>query len=74
VGYVKNMTAHQCKRFDVLIDVKGTIKAQPLALINGKEKLTLRFDCKPRKRPAAPSPSARTPAPGTPHAGKPAAP
>lgn len=27
--------------------IKGTVKAQPLQLINGKEKLTLRFDCKP---------------------------
>lgn len=27
--------------------VQGTIKAEPLMLINGKEKLTLRFDCKP---------------------------
>jgi putative protease len=27
--------------------VQGTIKAEPLRLINGKEKLTLRFDCKP---------------------------
>lgn len=25
----------------------ATIKAEPLMLINGKEKLTLRFDCKP---------------------------
>lgn len=30
-----------------MIGVKGTIKAEPLQLINGKEKLTLRFDCKP---------------------------
>jgi hypothetical protein len=27
--------------------VQGTIRAEPLTLINGKEKLTLRFDCKP---------------------------
>jgi putative protease len=26
---------------------RGTIKAEPLQLVNGKEKLTLRFDCKP---------------------------
>ena len=26
---------------------QGTIRAEPLQLINGKEKLTLRFDCKP---------------------------
>ncbi|TFZ08192.1 peptidase U32 family protein [Ramlibacter humi] len=30
-----------------VVGVKGTIKAEPLQLINGKEKLTLRFDCKP---------------------------
>ena len=29
------------------VGVKGTIKAEPLQLINGSEKLTLRFDCKP---------------------------
>jgi putative protease len=27
--------------------VQGYVKAEPLQLINGKEKLTLRFDCKP---------------------------
>jgi putative protease len=27
--------------------VHGTIRAEPLTLINGSEKLTLRFDCKP---------------------------
>jgi putative protease len=27
--------------------VQGTVKAEPLMLINGKDKLTLRFDCKP---------------------------
>ncbi len=27
--------------------VQGTVRAEPLQLINGKEKLTLRFDCKP---------------------------
>lgn len=27
--------------------VQGTIKAEPLTLINGNEKLSLRFDCKP---------------------------
>ena len=30
-----------------VVGVKGTIKAEPLQLINGSEKLTLRFDCKP---------------------------
>ena len=27
--------------------VQGTIRAEPLTLINGNERLTLRFDCKP---------------------------
>jgi putative protease len=27
--------------------VQGTVKAEPLTLMNGSEKLTLRFDCKP---------------------------
>lgn len=27
--------------------VQGQVRAEPLTLINGKEKLTLRFDCKP---------------------------
>jgi putative protease len=26
--------------------VHGTVRAEPLSLINGSEKLTLRFDCK----------------------------
>jgi 23S rRNA 5-hydroxycytidine C2501 synthase len=30
-----------------VVGVKGTIKAEPLQLVNGSEKLTLRFDCKP---------------------------
>ncbi len=30
-----------------IIGVQGFVKAEPLQLINGKEKLTLRFDCKP---------------------------
>jgi 23S rRNA 5-hydroxycytidine C2501 synthase len=30
-----------------VVGVKGTIKAEPLMLINGSEKLLLKFDCKP---------------------------
>ena len=30
-----------------VVGVQGQVKAEPLQLINGKEKLTLRFDCKP---------------------------
>ncbi len=53
---VSLMITKHCVRFSMslcpkqakgVIGVKGTIKAEPLQLINGKEKLTLRFDCKP---------------------------
>jgi putative protease len=27
--------------------VQGTVRADPLTLVNGSERLTLRFDCKP---------------------------
>jgi putative protease len=27
--------------------VQGTIRAEPLTIMHGKDKLTLRFDCKP---------------------------
>ncbi len=30
-----------------VIGVQGTVKAEPLTLVNGNERLTLRFDCKP---------------------------
>ncbi|MDD2609843.1 MAG: U32 family peptidase [Giesbergeria sp.] len=55
-GEVSLMVTKHCVRFSLslcpkqakgVIGVKGTIKAEPLHLINGKEKLTLRFDCKP---------------------------
>ncbi|MES2482810.1 MAG: U32 family peptidase [Pseudomonadota bacterium] len=55
-GEVSLMITKHCVRWSMslcpkqakgVIGVKGTIKAEPLALINGKEKLTLRFDCKP---------------------------
>ncbi|RMX05744.1 U32 family peptidase [Corticibacter populi] len=56
LGEVSLMITKHCVRFSMslcpkqakgVIGVKGTIKAEPLHLINGKEKLTLRFDCKP---------------------------
>jgi len=28
-------------------DGKGTVRAEPMSLVHGDEKLTLRFDCKP---------------------------
>ncbi|SDM39424.1 putative protease [Oryzisolibacter propanilivorax] len=55
-GEVSLMITKHCVRFSMslcpkqakgVIGVKGTIKAEPLQLINGREKLTLRFDCKP---------------------------
>ncbi len=55
-GEVSLMITKHCVRFSMslcpkqakgVIGVKGTIKAEPLQLINGNEKLTLHFDCKP---------------------------
>ncbi|MEI8029152.1 MAG: U32 family peptidase [Comamonadaceae bacterium] len=55
-GEVSLMITKHCVRFSLslcpkqakgITGVQGTIKAEPLLLINGKEKLTLRFDCKP---------------------------
>jgi putative protease len=50
------MITKHCVRFSLslcpkqakgVVGVQGQVKAEPLQLINGKEKLTLRFDCKP---------------------------
>ena len=55
-GEVSLMITKHCVRYSMslcpkqakgVIGVKGTIKAEPLLLINGREKLTLVFDCKP---------------------------
>ncbi len=55
-GEVSLMITKHCVRFSLSLcpkqakgvtGVQGTIRAEPLQLINGKEKLTLRFDCKP---------------------------
>jgi putative protease len=55
-GEVSLMITKHCVRFSLslcpkqakgITGVQGTVKAEPLQLINGKEKLTLRFDCKP---------------------------
>jgi putative protease len=55
-GEVSLMITKHCVRFSMSLcpkqakgvtGVQGTIRAEPLMLINGKEKLTLRFDCKP---------------------------
>ena len=56
LGDVSLMITKHCVRFSLSLcpkqakgvqGVQGTIKAEPLVLVNGKEKLTLRFDCKP---------------------------
>ena len=55
-GEVSLMITKHCVRFSLslcpkqakgVLGVQGTVKAEPLQLINGREKLTLRFDCKP---------------------------
>ena len=55
-GEVSLMITKHCVRYSMSLcpkqakgvtGVQGTIRAEPLQLINGKEKLTLRFDCKP---------------------------
>jgi len=54
-GEVSLMITKHCVRFSMSLcpkqakgvtGVQGTLKAEPLQLVNGKEKLTLRFDCK----------------------------
>ncbi len=56
LGEVSLMITKHCVRFSMSLcpkqakgvtGVQGTVRAEPLQLINGKEKLTLRFDCKP---------------------------
>ncbi|MFT3720565.1 peptidase U32 family protein [Pseudorhodoferax sp.] len=55
-GEVSLMITKHCVRFSLSLcpkqakgvtGVQGQVRAEPLALVNGKEKLTLRFDCKP---------------------------
>lgn len=55
-GEVSLMITKHCVRFSLSLcpkqakgvtGVQGTVRAEPMQLINGKEKLTLRFDCKP---------------------------
>ncbi len=55
-GEVSLMITKHCVRFSLSLcpkqakgvtGVQGTVKAEPMQLINGKEKLTLHFDCKP---------------------------
>ena len=55
-GEVSLMITKHCVRWSMSLcpkqakgvtGVQGTIRAEPLTLINGSEKLTLKFDCKP---------------------------
>ena len=55
-GEVSLMITKHCVRFSLSLcpkqakgvtGVQGTVRAEPMQLINGREKLTLRFDCKP---------------------------
>ena len=56
LGEVSLMITKHCVRWSLSLcpkqakgvtGVQGTVRAEPLQLINGREKLTLRFDCKP---------------------------
>ena len=56
LGEVSLMITKHCVRYSLsmcpkqakgVTGVQGQVKAEPLQLVNGKEKLTLRFDCKP---------------------------
>ena len=56
LGEVSLMITKHCVRYSLSLcpkqakgvtGVQGTVKAEPMQLINGKEKLTLKFDCKP---------------------------
>jgi putative protease len=55
-GEVSLMITKHCVRYSLSLcpkqakgvtGVQGTIKAEPLTLVNGADRLTLRFDCKP---------------------------
>ncbi len=55
-GDVSLMITKHCVRFSLSLcpkqakgvtGVQGTVKAEPLTLVNGKDTLTLRFECKP---------------------------
>ena len=55
-GEVSLMITKHCVRWSLslcpkqakgVVGVQGTVRAEPLQLVNGKERLTLRFDCKP---------------------------
>ena len=56
LGEVSLMITRHCVRWSLslcpkqakgVVGVQGTVRAEPLTLVNGNDKLTLRFDCKP---------------------------
>ena len=56
LGEVSLMITKHCVRWSLslcpkqakgVIGVQGTVKAEPLTLVHGEDRLTLRFDCKP---------------------------
>ncbi len=56
LGEVSLMITKHCVRYSLSLcpkqakgvtGVQGTVRAEPLKLVNGREELTLRFDCKP---------------------------
>ncbi|MFY7857768.1 MAG: collagenase-like protease, partial [Rubrivivax sp.] len=56
LGEVSLMITKHCVRWSLslcpkqakgVIGVQGTVKAEPMTLVNGNDRLTLRFDCKP---------------------------
>ncbi|HWP19831.1 MAG TPA: U32 family peptidase [Burkholderiaceae bacterium] len=56
LGEVSLMITKHCVRYSLSLcpkqakgvtGVQGTVRAEPLTLVNGQERLTLRFDCKP---------------------------
>ena len=56
LGEVSLMITKHCVRYSLSLcpkqakgvtGVQGTVRAEPLTLVNGNERLTLRFDCKP---------------------------
>ena len=56
LGEVSLMITKHCVRWSLslcpkqakgVVGVQGTVRAEPLTLVNGNDRLTLRFDCKP---------------------------
>ena len=56
LGETSLMITRHCVRWSLslcpkqakgVIGVQGTVRAEPLSLVHGQDRLTLRFDCKP---------------------------